>query len=158
MTTEGNAQHEMFMRQALELAAAAQQLGEVPVGAVVVRDGEIIGRGFNRPISDCDPTAHAEVIALRDAASHLNNYRLTDCELYVTIEPCAMCAGAIVHSRVSQLFYGAAEPKAGVVDSTDQFFLNPALNHLVQSQSGVLEAECRSVIQGFFASRRRSKA
>lgn len=146
---------ETFMREALALANEGERRGEVPVGAVVVKDGKVIGRGFNQPISACDPTAHAEIVALRDAAKHLNNYRLMDCELYVTIEPCAMCAGAIVHSRIHQVIFGATEPKAGAVVSTQHFFDAPQLNHRVAVESGVLEAECRERIAGFFANKRK---
>jgi len=143
-----------FMQEALKLAAQAEELGEVPVGAVVVKEGEIIGRGFNQPISGCDPTAHAEIMALRDAAKHLNNYRLIDCDLYITIEPCAMCAGAIVHSRIARIFYGATEPKAGVAESTQHFFDSDNLNHRVETQGGMMEDECRAIIQHFFAKKR----
>lgn len=143
-----------FMREALRLAREAQHLGEVPVGAVVVKDNKIIGRGFNQPISACDPTAHAEMVALRDAAKTINNYRLVDCDLYVTIEPCAMCAGAVVHSRVRKVIFGATEPKAGAVVSTQQFFNSPQLNHHVQHEGGVLAAECREVVQSFFKNKR----
>jgi tRNA(adenine34) deaminase len=145
---------EDFMREALRLADEALRLGEVPVGAVVVKDNQIIGRGFNQPISVCDPTAHAEIVALRDAAINLHNYRLIDCDLYVTIEPCAMCAGAIVHSRVRKVYFGATEPKAGAVVSTQQFFGSPQLNHRVEQEAGILESECRDVVQNFFKNKR----
>ena len=140
----------LFMREALQLASCAEAAGEVPVGAVVVHEGEIVGRGWNKPISGCDPTAHAEIIALRDAATRLGNYRLPDCTLYVTIEPCAMCAGAIVHSRVARLVFGAPEPKAGVVLSNGQFLDRDNLNHKVRYQAGVLADECSGVISAFF--------
>jgi len=143
-----------FMSEALRLAREGEQLGEVPVGAVVVKGNQIIGRGFNQPISACDPTAHAEMVALRDAAKHLNNYRLVDCDLYVTIEPCAMCAGAIVHSRIRKVFFGATEPKAGALVSTQQFFNSPQLNHRVEQEAGILETECREVVQQFFKNKR----
>jgi len=146
--------HETFMREALLLADQAEQLGEVPVGAVVVKDNKIIGRGFNQPISSHDPTAHAEIVALRDAAKHISNYRLVDCDLYVTIEPCAMCAGAIVHSRIRKVFFGATEPKAGAVISTQQFFNAPQLNHKVENECGILEGVCQEKIQFFFRRRR----
>jgi len=142
------------MREALCLADQAEQLGEVPVGAVVVKDNQIIGRGFNQPISSCDPTAHAEIVALRDAAKHINNYRLTDCDLYVTIEPCSMCAGAIVHARIRKVFFGAMEPKAGALVSTQQFFSLSHLNYQVEQESGLLEAACKEIIQGFFKDKR----
>jgi len=143
------------MREALLLADQAEQRGEVPVGAVVVKDNQIIGRGFNQPISSHDPTAHAEIVALRDAAKNIKNYRLIDCDLYVTIEPCAMCAGAIVHSRIHQVFFGATEPKAGALVSTQQFFSGAQLNHKVQQQNGILEQACREKISRFFAKKRR---
>ncbi len=146
-----------WMKQALELAAQAAELNEVPVGAIVVLDDQVIGRGFNSPISGCDPSAHAEIQALRDAASRLENYRLVDATLYVTIEPCSMCAGAIVHSRIKRLVYGALEPKAGVVTSQIPFFEQPWLNHRVEVQGGVLADECSSIISDFFARRRVEK-
>lgn len=145
---------EHLMQEALRLASEAERLGEVPVGAVVVKNNQIIGRGFNQPISACDPTAHAEIVALRDAAKNINNYRLVDCDLYVTIEPCAMCAGAIVHSRIRKVFFGATEPKAGAVISTQQFFNRPQLNHRVEQEAGVLETECRDIVQKFFKNKR----
>jgi tRNA(adenine34) deaminase len=145
---------EEFMLEALRLADEAEQLGEVPVGAVIVKDNKIIGRGFNQPISGCDPTAHAEIVALRDAAKKSHNYRLVDCDLYVTIEPCAMCAGAIVHSRIRKVFFGATEPKAGAIVSTQQFFGSPQLNHRVEQEAGLLETECREVVQQFFRKKR----
>ena len=152
--TDLNLSPEYFMKEALRLADQAELLGEVPVGAIVVKDNKIIGRGFNQPISSCDPTAHAEIVALRDAAKHINNYRLVDCDLYVTIEPCAMCAGAIVHSRIRKVFFGATEPKAGAVMSTQHFFEALQLNHHVISESGVLEEDCREKVQQFFKTRR----
>ncbi len=142
------------MREALSLAEQGEQLGEVPVGAVVVKDNKIIGRGFNQPISACDPTAHAEVIALRDAAKNIGNYRLIDCDLYVTIEPCAMCAGAIIHSRIRKVYFGAMEPKAGAVVSTQKFFEASQLNHHAESEGAILESECREKLQTFFKRRR----
>lgn len=155
MNTEIDVQ---FMHEALKLAACAEGAGEVPVGAVVVHEGEIVGRGWNKPISGCDPTAHAEIIALRDAATNLSNYRLPDCTLYVTIEPCAMCAGAIVHSRVARLVFGASEPKAGVVLSNGQFLDRDNLNHRVVYQAGVLAEECSGMISAFFKKRRAAKS
>ena len=144
------------MRKALELAREAASAGEVPVGAVVVKEGEIIGRGYNRPISARDPTAHAEVIALRDAAQRLGNYRLSGCDLYVTLEPCAMCAGAIMHARIARLVYGAPDPKTGACGSVANLFGNPLLNHHATVQSGVLGDEAGALLQEFFAARRQS--
>jgi tRNA(Arg) A34 adenosine deaminase TadA len=143
-----------FMREALAEAAKAASAGEVPVGAVVVAEGEIVGRGFNQPITTGDPTAHAEIVALREAARTLGNYRLPGVRLYVTVEPCVMCVGAIVHARVGTLIYGAPEPKAGAVVSAMAALNHPALNHRVAVTPGVLEDECRSAIQRFFQSRR----
>jgi tRNA(adenine34) deaminase len=145
---------ESFMREALQLADQGEQHDEVPVGAIVVKNGEIIGRGFNQPISSCDPTAHAEIVALRDAAKNIDNYRLTNCDLYVTIEPCAMCAGAIVHARIRKVFFGATEPKAGAVVSTQKLFEAPQLNHQVEVEAGLLEDPCREKVQAFFKRRR----
>ena len=142
------------MRAALELARQAGARGEVPVGAVVVHAGSVIGRGFNQPISANDPTAHAEIVAMRAAAAQLGNYRLTDADLYVTIEPCQMCVGAMVHARIARVIYGTPEPKAGAIESAMRAHEHPALNHRMQAVGGVLEAECRAVIQEFFQSRR----
>ncbi len=147
-------EHEVFMREALAQASAAAGAGEVPVGAVVVVDGRIVGRGFNRPISSVDPTAHAEVVAVREAAREVGNYRLTGATVYVTVEPCLMCAGALVHARVGALVFGAREPKAGAVVSTMRVLEGEALNHRVQVVEGVLEEECRAVMQAFFKERR----
>ena len=149
--------HESFMREALVLARAGADAGEVPVGAVVVVDGRVVGRGFNRPISGVDPTAHAEVVALREAAREVGNYRLTGATLYVTVEPCLMCAGAMVHARVGLLVFGTVEPKAGAVVSTMQALEHEALNHRVEALGGVLEEECRAVVQAFFRARRRQE-
>ena len=146
--------HDEFMRAALAEADRARQAGEVPVGAVVVSDGRIVGRGFNQPISSADPTAHAEIVALRDAARAAGNYRLTGVTLYVTVEPCLMCAGALVHARVATLVFGAREPKAGAVVSTMRVLEREALNHRVAVVEGVLEEECRAVVQAFFRERR----
>ena len=143
-----------FMRAALEQAALARDAGEVPIGAVVVLDEEIVGRGFNQPIRAHDPTAHAEIVALRDAASRAGNYRLTGARLYVTIEPCLMCVGALVHARIGTLVYGAAEPKSGAVVSAVRAAELPGLNHRVAVVSGVLEEECRALVQAFFKERR----
>ncbi|MDA0424770.1 tRNA adenosine(34) deaminase TadA [Stutzerimonas frequens] len=147
-------QDERFMREALALAAQGAALGEVPVGAVLVRDGQIIGRGFNCPISQHDPSAHAEMVAVRDAAQALQNYRLPGVTLYVTLEPCSMCAGLIVHSRIQRVVYGATEPKAGVVVSRGQFFEQAFLNHRVLVEGGVLAQECGAVLSEFFRQRR----
>jgi tRNA(adenine34) deaminase len=146
---------EIYMREALVLADAAEACGEVPVGAVVVKAGEIIGRGFNQPISSRDPTAHAEVMALRDAGLRMANYRLSECALYVTLEPCMMCAGAIMHARVARLVFGAADPKTGACGSVVNLFGETRLNHHATVTSGVLGAECGQRLSNFFAQRRR---
>jgi tRNA(adenine34) deaminase len=145
---------ERFMRAALEQAREAARRDEVPVGAVVVINGAVVGAGFNQPRGAQDPTAHAEIVALRDAARHVGNYRLTGSTLYVTIEPCQMCVGAMVHARVARLVYGALEPRAGAVDSAMRAHEHPALNHRMAATGGVLEAECRDMIQEFFRERR----
>ena len=137
-----------FIRAALVLAQQARERGEVPVGAVVVLDGVVIGEGFNQPISSNDPTAHAEIVALRDAARRIGNYRLTGATLYVTIEPCQMCVGAMVHARIARVVYGAPEPKAGAIDSAMRAHEHPSLNHRMEATGGVLEAECREVLTG----------
>ena len=146
-----------FMREALALAAQGALLGEVPVGAVVVQNGEIIGRGYNCPISGSDPSAHADMVAIRDAAKALDNYRLPGSTLYVTLEPCSMCAGLIVHSRVARVVYGALEPKAGIVQSQGQFFSQVFLNHRVLFEGGVLGEECGTMLSEFFRMRRAAK-
>ncbi|HLQ26331.1 MAG TPA: tRNA adenosine(34) deaminase TadA [Acidiferrobacterales bacterium] len=143
-----------WMRRALALARQAEQAGEVPVGAVVVRDGELIGEGWNRPIGTHDPTAHAEIVALRKAAELTSNYRLTGATLYVTLEPCPMCAGAIVHARLARVVFGAADPLAGAAGSVFNLLNAPALNHRVQVDSGVLVDLCQQQLRGFFQSRR----
>lgn len=143
-----------YMRLALELARSAQDAGEVPVGAVVVKDGQIIGRGFNAPISRHDPSAHAEMMALRDAAQHVGNYRLAGCELFVTLEPCLMCAGAIMHARIARLVYGASDPKTGACGSVMNAFAEPRLNHHTEVVVGVLAEECGLMLSKFFALRR----
>lgn len=143
-----------FMRQALLLARQAEAIGEVPVGAVVVKDGEIVGRGFNAPILRHDPSAHAEMMALRDAAQRLGNYRLVGCELYVTLEPCMMCAGAIMHARVARVVYGARDPKTGACGSVIDAFAELRLNHHAQVEGGVLAEECGTMLSSFFAMRR----
>jgi len=142
------------MRAALEQAQDARQRGEVPVGAVVVLNDEVIGAGCNQPISAVDPTAHAEIVALRAAARRAGNYRLTGATLYVTIEPCQMCVGAMIHARIARVVYGAAEPKAGAIESAIRAHEHPALNHRMSATGGVLETECRDMIQGFFRERR----
>lgn len=146
---------ESMMRLALEQARRAQQQGEVPVGAVVVRDGEVIGVGFNQPIGAHDPSAHAEIRALRAAAQRLGNYRLVGCDLYVTLEPCAMCAGAIQHARIARVIYGAADPKTGACGSVVDLFDDARLNHHARVRAGVLADECAALLSSFFASRRR---
>jgi tRNA(adenine34) deaminase len=146
--------HEPFMREALTLARAAGNAGEVPVGAVVVLDGRVIGRGRNQPITSHDPTAHAEVMALRAAASQVGNYRLPGATLYATLEPCLMCVGALMHARIGTVVYGATEPKAGAMESTQRAHEHPALNHHITVVSGVLAAECRELLQSFFSARR----
>jgi tRNA(adenine34) deaminase len=143
-----------WMQAALELAGEAAQHDEVPVGAVVVRENQIIGRGFNQPVSGHDPTAHAEIMALRDAAQTLGNYRLPGCTLVVTVEPCTMCAGALVHARIEQLIFGAREPRAGAVCSSSRVLDNPGLNHKVTVIEGVLEKECKALMSAFFQERR----
>lgn len=145
---------EYFMREALSMARAAECLGEVPVGALVVRDGVIVGRGFNSPIGENDPTAHAEIAALRDAGRNLENYRLPGCELFVTLEPCAMCAGAILHARLARVIYGARDYKTGVHGSVVDLFAVERLNHHTQVLGGVLADECGQLLSDFFAARR----
>lgn len=149
---------ELWMEEALREAHRALVMGEVPVGAVVVHDGSIIGRGSNRPLSDNDPTAHAEVLALREAGKAIGNYRLLDCDLYVTVEPCAMCAGAITHARIRRLIYGAEDAKAGAVHSMFQVLNHPKLNHKVEVDAGVLAARCMELLQTFFRERRKGDA
>jgi len=144
------------MREALAQAALAAAAGEVPIGAVVVAGESVIGVGFNQPIGSSDPTAHAEIVALREAARTLGNYRLTGVRLYVTVEPCLMCVGAIVHARVGTLIYGVPEPKAGAVTSALPALNHPALNHRVEVIPGILADECREVLQRFFQARRSS--
>jgi tRNA(adenine34) deaminase len=143
-----------WMQQALILADRANEFGEVPVGAVVVRDDAIVGKGFNQTISARDPTAHAEIVALRDAAQILDNYRLVDSDLFVTIEPCTMCTGALVHARIRRLIYGAREPRAGAVDSSIHALSNPSLNHQVEVVSGVCEDEAAKKLSVFFKAKR----
>ena len=147
---------ETFMREALALARQAAQAGEVPVGAVVVKEGAVIGRGHNRPVSGRDPTAHAEVMALRDAAEQCGNYRLTGCDLYVTLEPCPMCAGAIMHARIARVVYGAADPKAGACGSVVNLFADSRLNHHASVVGGVMGDAAGKLLQEFFSARRRT--
>jgi tRNA(adenine34) deaminase len=145
-----------FMREALTLAQQAETLGEVPVGAVVVKDGTIIGRGYNQPVSTHDPTAHAEIVAMRNAAARIGNYRLVGCELYVTLEPCVMCAGAIMHARLGRVVYGAADPKTGACGSVVDVFAETKLNHHATLVPGVLADECGAKLSAFFSQRRQS--
>ncbi|HLG59578.1 MAG TPA: tRNA adenosine(34) deaminase TadA [Vicinamibacterales bacterium] len=149
--------HEDFMHAALEQARLGLAAGEVPIGAVLVANNRIIARGFNQPIGAVDPTAHAEVLVLRDAARVVGNYRLTDAVVYVTVEPCLMCVGALVHARVREVIYGAAEPKAGALVSASHALEQPGLNHRFGVTGGVLEAECRAIIQEFFREKRRAE-
>jgi len=141
---------ELWMEEALRAAQRALEAGEVPVGAVVVCQGSIVGRGWNRNIADSDPSAHAEIVALRDAGTALGNHRLADCELFVTIEPCAMCAGAMVHARIKRVIYGALDPKAGAVESVMQVLNHPRLNHRMEISGGVLAGRCAELLQDFF--------
>ena len=145
---------DFWMQEALIEARKGWEKNEVPVGAVVVRNNEIIARACNQPISGCNPVAHAEILALQAAAKAINNYRLVDCDLYVTLEPCTMCAGAIVHSRVRRLIFGAFEPKAGAVTSVTQVLAQPHMNHQVAVTEGVLEQDCSTMISDFFRARR----
>ena len=147
---------DLYMREALTLAGIAEAHGEVPVGAVVVSDGAIIGRGYNQPITSHDPSAHAEIIAMRDAAVRIGNYRLTGCELYVTLEPCVMCAGAIMHARIARLVFGAADPKTGACGSVLNLFSEASLNHHATVMPGVLAAECGARLSAFFSQRRQA--
>ena len=143
-----------FLHGALAEARAAAASGEVPIGAVLVHDGKILARSGNRTIRDCDPTAHAEIIVLREAARKLGNYRLADTTIYVTVEPCSMCAGAMIQARIARLVYGADDPKGGAVRTCFQILSDPRLNHQVEVTAGVLAAECAAVLQSFFAERR----
>ncbi len=143
-----------WMELALEQAALAADAGEVPVGALVIKDGEIVGRGHNRNLLDDDPTAHAEIVALRQAAARLGNHRLTGCTLVATIEPCAMCAGALIHARIARLVYGASDPKAGAAGSVLQVINHPGLNHRMEVTAGVLAEKCSAVLQDFFRQKR----
>lgn len=145
---------ELWMEEALRSAQRALEADEVPVGAVVVFEGRVVGRGWNRNVADRDPSAHAEIVALREAGQILGNHRLGDCELFATIEPCAMCAGALVHARIKRLIYGAADPKAGAVHSVMHVLNHPSLNHRVEVREGVLAGRCAALLQEFFRSRR----
>jgi tRNA(adenine34) deaminase len=148
------ARDERFMREAIALAREAGAAGEVPVGAVVVCNGEIVGRGYNRPITVHDPTAHAEIVALREAAARLGNYRLPGCELFVTLEPCAMCTGAVFHARIARVVFGASDPKGGVAGSVLNLYGEPRLNHHAEIVGGVLGLESGELLSSFFAARR----
>jgi len=149
-----SADDEQWMRYAIALAKQGQSYDEVPVGAVIVKDNQIIGEGWNQPIGQHDPTAHAEIVALRAAGHSQANYRLLDTTLYVTLEPCVMCAGAIIHARVSRVVFGAGDPKAGAAGSIVDIFSNSRLNHHVQVQGGILSEECGSLLSQFFKSKR----
>lgn len=148
------AQARQMMEAALDLARLAADAGEVPVGAVVVKDGQIIGRGGNRPIAGHDPTAHAEIVALREAAAALGSDRLIGCDLWVTLEPCAMCAGAIAHSRIARLYYGASDPKGGAVEHGPRLFEQPTVHHKPEIYGGISETECADLLRTFFRDRR----
>jgi len=148
---------EQFMRRALQLAEQAATVGEVPVGALVVANGEVIGEGYNQPISSCDPTGHAEIIAMRNAATALGNYRLSGCDLYVTIEPCTMCVGAMIHGRIGRIVFGAAEPRAGALESQLKLMDSSHFNHSIEWQGGVLAEECGAIISDFFRAKRVKK-
>jgi tRNA(adenine34) deaminase len=147
-------QDESYLQLAIEQGRLAAVAGEVPVGAVIVYDGEVIATGQNYVLRNVDPTAHAEIVALRVAALHLNNYRLTGCELYTTLEPCSMCAGAMIHARISRLIYGTADPKAGAAGSVLEVVNHPQLNHQMQLTSGILADECGELLRSFFRERR----
>jgi tRNA(adenine34) deaminase len=156
--TSGAESDELFMEEALRAAQRAFEAGEVPVGAIVVCDGKIIGQGSNRNITDSDPSAHAEILALREAGAAIGNHRLEGCELFATIEPCAMCAGALVHARLKRLIYGADDPKAGAVGSVMQVLNHPGLNHRMEVRGGVLAGRCAELLQSFFRLRRKEKS
>ena len=143
-------QHEQYMQRAIALAKEAEVQGEVPVGAVVVLNDKIIGEGFNQPIQSHDPSAHAEIVAIRDAAKHIGNYRLNDAILYVTLEPCMMCVGAILHARIKHLAFGAYDKKAGAVSSVFKLINHPRLTHFMKSEGGVCQAQCADVLTQFF--------
>jgi tRNA(adenine34) deaminase len=153
-TNDGFPPDELWMEEALRSGQRALDAGEVPVGAVVVCDGKIVARGWNRNLTDSDPTAHAEIVALREAGAAVGNHRLGDCELFVTIEPCAMCAGAMVHARLRRLVYGADDPKAGAIHSVLEVLNHPQLNHRMEVRRGVLAGRCAELLQTFFRARR----
>jgi len=150
----GDHSDELFMEEALRAAQRALEIGEVPVGAVVVYDGRVVARGWNRNLADSDPTAHAEIVALREAGAIIGNHRLEECDLFATIEPCAMCAGALVHARIRRLIYCADDPKAGAVHSVMHVLNHPGLNHCAQIRGGVLAGQCADIVQEFFRSKR----
>lgn len=152
--TTNDSSDELFMEEALRAGQRALEAGEVPVGAVVVCDGRVIARGWNRNLTGNDPTAHAEIVALREAGAAVGNHRMGDCELFATIEPCAMCAGALIHARIKRLVYGADDPKAGAVHSVMQVLNHPQLNHRMEVKGGVLAGRCAEVMQSFFRQRR----
>ena len=156
MTNDRSSPDELLMEAALRAAQRALDAGEVPVGAIVVHNGQIIAEGWNRNLTGKDPTAHAEIIALREAGAIVGNHRLGDCELFATIEPCAMCAGALVHARIKRLVYGAEDPKAGAVHSVVQVLNHPQLNHRMEVKGGVLAGRCAEMLQSFFRERRQS--
>ena len=156
MNTDQALSHLKFMQLALDLATQAALNGEVPVGAIVLKDGVVIGRGSNAPVGLHDPTAHAEIIAMREAATYLGNYRLVDCTLYVTLEPCAMCSGAMQHARIARLVYGASDPKTGACGSVVNLMSEPKLNHHTEVLGGVLAEQCGAVLTVFFKQRRLS--
>jgi tRNA(adenine34) deaminase len=156
MTNDRSSPDELLMEAALRAAQRALDAGEVPVGAVVVHNGQIIAEGWNRNLTGNDPTAHAEITALREAGAIVGNHRLGDCELFATIEPCAMCAGALVHARIKRLVYGAEDPKAGAVHSVMQVLNHPQLNHRIEVKGGVLGGRCAEMLQSFFRERRQS--
>ncbi|EKD70323.1 MAG: Cytidine/deoxycytidylate deaminase family protein [uncultured bacterium] len=149
-----NAHDEKWMQRAIELAKHAALIGEVPVGAIIVKDNQLIGAGFNQPIKRCDPSAHAEILALRHAAENVGNYRLPDSTLYVTLEPCMMCAGAIVHARIKRLVFGASDSRTGVIQSVASFLGQPFLNHQVNYVGGVHADQCSEIMSEFFRARR----
>lgn len=147
-------ENEKWMQQALNLAKQAQALNEVPVGAVLIYENQVIGRGYNHPIQAKDPCAHAEILAIREGGGRMGNYRLLNTTLYVTLEPCPMCAGALVHARVQKLVFGAADPKTGAAGSVLNLVQDPRLNHRIQVESGVLSEDCANLLRGFFQTRR----
>jgi tRNA(adenine34) deaminase len=152
--SKSNRMDDIWMEEALRAAQEALGMGEVPVGAVVVLDNKVVGRGWNRNLRESDPSAHAEIVALRNAGATIGNHRLVGCELFATIEPCAMCAGAMIHSRLKRLIYGADDPKAGAVHSVMQVLNHPQLNHKMEVRGGVLADRCADLLQEFFKSRR----